>query len=99
MSLTKAGLVQPQVMTTLERDLLRAAGADMGRLVYNSSTSTLQQWDGSAWRDVLVGPTVPSSIIAGTFPMTQVTGTLDGSRVVNAISASQLSGDVDGGVY
>jgi len=58
MSLTKAGLVQPQVMTTLERDLLRAAGADTGRLVYNSTTSTLQQWDGSAWGDVLIGPTL-----------------------------------------
>ena len=65
MSLTKAGLVQPQVMTTLERDLLRAAGADTGRLVYNSTTSTLQQWDGASWRDVLIGPTVDAAILTG----------------------------------
>ena len=65
MSLTKAGLVQPQVMTTLERDLLRAAGADTGRLVYNSATSNLQLWDGGAWRDVLVGPTVDAALLTG----------------------------------
>ena len=65
MGLTKAGLVQPQGLTTMERDLLVMAGADVGRLIYNETTGKLQQWDGGNWRDVLVGPTVDASILAG----------------------------------
>ena len=65
MTLTKAGLVQPQMMTTLERDLLRTAGADVGRLVYNTTLSQLQQWDGTTWRQVLIGPTVDVSMLTG----------------------------------
>jgi hypothetical protein len=65
MALSKAGLVQPQGLTTIERNLLTLAGADVGRLIYNETTSTLQQWDGAAWRDVLIGPTVDAAVLIG----------------------------------
>jgi hypothetical protein len=65
MSLSKAGLVQPQGLTTIERNLLTLAGADVGRLIYNETTSTLQQWDGAAWRDVLIGPTIDAAVLTG----------------------------------
>ena len=58
MALTKAGLVQPLSMTTIERNLLTLAGADVGRLIFDKTLNQLQQWDGSAWREVLIGPTV-----------------------------------------
>ena len=50
---TRAGLVQPQGMSTTERDLLTLAGADVGRLIYNETLNQLQQWDGGAWVEVL----------------------------------------------
>ena len=56
MALTRAALVQPQSLSTPERDLLVLAGADVGRLVYNETTSELQKWTGSAWVEVLCGP-------------------------------------------
>ena len=65
MSLSKAGLVQPQSLSTLERDLITLAGGDHGRLIFNATTSTLQQWDGTTWRDVLIGPTVDAAILTG----------------------------------
>ena len=65
MALTKAGLVQPQGMTTVERNLLTLAGADVGRLIYNETTNQLQQWDGAAWRDVLIGPAVDGALLTG----------------------------------
>jgi len=55
MSLTKGALIQPQGLTATERDLLSLSGGDVGRLIYNETTSTLQQWTGSAWIDVLTG--------------------------------------------
>lgn len=78
MTLSKAGLVQPQGLTTVERNLLGLAGADIGRLIYNETTNTLQQWDGTAWRDLLVGPTVPGSSITGDINATQLIGGIDG---------------------
>ena len=63
--MTKAGLVQPQGMSTVERDLLTLAGADVGRLIYNETLNQLQQWDGTAWREVLLGPTVATSRLTG----------------------------------
>lgn len=56
MTLTKGGLLQPQGMTTVERDLLTLAGADVGRLIYNETLSQLQCWDGSNWQEVFIGP-------------------------------------------
>ena len=53
---TRAGLLQPQNMTTAERDLLTLAGADIGRLIYNETLQQLQFWDGAAWQEVLIGP-------------------------------------------
>jgi len=49
MAITKAGLVQPQGMSTVERDLLTLAGADVGRLIYNETLNQLQQ---CGWRGV-----------------------------------------------
>ena len=99
MGLSKAGLVQPLSMTTIERDLLTLAGADIGRLIYDATAGQLQQWDGRAWREVLIGPTIAASIVTGTLPMTQIAGDLDGARVTGDIKAAQLIGEVDGGTY
>lgn len=60
---TRAGLLQPQGMTTTERDLLTLAGADTGRLIYNETLQQLQFWDGSAWQEVVVGP----ELLGGTY--------------------------------
>lgn len=62
MSLLTAQLTKPQGMTTVERDLLVLAGADVGRLIYNETLSQLQCWDGSAWQEVVVGPTVDGGV-------------------------------------
>lgn len=56
MALSRAALVQPQAMTTTERDLLILAGADTGRLVWNETLLELQKWDGTQWVEVLCGP-------------------------------------------
>ena len=64
MTLTKGGLLQPQGMTTVERDLLTLAGADSGRLIYNETLKQFQQWTGSAWIEVL---TQDSTIVCGTY--------------------------------
>lgn len=61
---TRAALLQPQGMTTTERDLLTLAGADTGRLIYNETLNQLQQWTGTAWVEVL---NQDSTIIAGTY--------------------------------
>lgn len=52
---SRAGLLQPQGMTTAERDLLTLAGADTGRLIYNETLQELQFWDGGAWQQVPFG--------------------------------------------
>lgn len=73
MALTKGGLLQPQGMTTTERNLLTLAGADTGRLVFNETTGTLQLWDGGAWVDVSTSNTVitdamlPNPLSGGTY--------------------------------
>jgi hypothetical protein len=56
MALTKAGLVQPQGMSTVERNLLTMAGADVGRLIWNETLNQFQCWDGTDWREVFIGP-------------------------------------------
>ena len=56
MALTKAGLVQPQGLTTVERNLLMMAGADVGRLIWNETLNQFQCWDGSKWVEVFIGP-------------------------------------------
>ena len=58
MALSKAGLVQPVGLSTLERNLLAMAGGDVGRLIWNDTLSQLQCWDGAAWQEVYIGPTV-----------------------------------------
>ena len=56
MALTKAGLVQPQGMSTVERNLLTMAGADVGRLIWDETFKQFQCWDGTAWQEVFIGP-------------------------------------------
>lgn len=44
-------------MTTTARNALPAAGKWVGRIIYNTSTSALEQYTGSAWQSVvLIGP-------------------------------------------
>jgi hypothetical protein len=79
MALTKAGLIQPQGMTTVERDLLTLAGADTGRLIYNETTKELQQWTGSAWLPLLNSSTsIPGSQVTGSIAAAQLQGDIDG---------------------
>lgn len=100
MGLTKAGLVQPQGLSTTERDLLVLAGADLGRLIYNETTQHLQQWDGTQWVDVLntasslnaaklVG--VVSGALIDTLPASKVTGQMTDAQLA-ALSTSKLTG-------
>ena len=56
MALTKAGLVQPVGLSTLERNMLTLAGGDVGRLIWNETLNQLQCWDGSKWVEVFIGP-------------------------------------------
>ena len=90
MALGQARLVQPQGLTTTERDLMAVVGIDVGRLIYNETTNALQIWNGTGWDNVISSPTIPSTMVVGTFPMTQVTGNLDGNRLI---------GNIDGGLY
>ena len=55
MALTKGSFLQPQSLTTVERDLLRLTGADVGRLIYNETLSVMQQWSGIAWENYHAG--------------------------------------------
>ena len=87
MTLTKAGLLQPMGMSTVERDLLVLAGVDSGRLIYNETTKHLQQWDGVKWVDVL---NADSSLAAG-----KLTGVVSGA-LVDALDGSKLTGTVSG---
>lgn len=100
MAFTKGGLLQPQSMTTTERDLLTLAGADVGRLIYNETTGRLQQWSGSGWIDMFFS--------SDTLPFTQITGQVATTQLANAsvtdvkvvaVSGSKLIGDIDGGTY
>jgi len=80
MSLTKGALIQPQGLTTTERDLLTLSGGDIGRLIYNETTSKLQQWTGSAWVDVLTstaGSTPVSSVFGRTGAVVATEGDYD----------------------
>lgn len=85
MALTKGYLLQPQGMSTVERDLLTLAGADSGRLIYNETTSTLQVWSGGTWVDVAAGTI---SVAAA-----NITGQLTDAQIVG-LAASKLTGQV-----
>jgi hypothetical protein len=87
MTLTKAGLVQPMGMSTVERDLLVLAGVDSGRLIYNETTRHLQQWDGLRWVDVL---NADSTLAAG-----KLTGTVSGA-LLDSINGNKIVGVVSG---
>jgi len=107
MTLTKGRLLQPQGLTTVERDLLTLAGVDSGRLIYNETTNHLQQWTGSAWIDVLnqtsnldgtkLTGTV-SGVLVDSLDGAKLTGSVDGA-LVTQLAGSKLTGDVDGGLY
>jgi hypothetical protein len=90
MSLSKAGLVQPQGLTTIERDLLTLAGADVGRLIFNETTGAVQQWDGTAWQDVLTS--------ASSLDATKLIGQVVNAQVLD-LDAAKLTGVADCGGY
>ena len=90
MALGQAKLVQPQGLTTVERDLMAVVGIDVGRLIYNETLNVLQMWNGVAWDNVISSPTIPSTMVVGSIPMTQITGNFDGNRLI---------GNIDGGLY
>lgn len=87
MGLTKAGLVQPQGLSTVERNLLTLAGLDSGRLIYNETTGVLQQWTGTQWIDVL---STASSLNGA-----NLTGVVSGA-LIDALDGSKLTGVVSG---
>ena len=109
MTLTKAALLQPQGLTTTERNLLTLAGADTGRLIYNETTKGLEQWDGAAWVPVLnagsalsaaklIGQ-IPGSLLTGQVQGSLLTGQVQGSLLAGTVQSNLLTGDIDGGVY
>jgi len=97
---TKAGLLQPQGMTVIERDLLALAGADEGRVIFNADRQRLEMWNGTAWIEVLTetsnlnGANL-SNLVQGNL----LTGSVDGALLINQVDASLLANDVDGGTY
>ena len=91
MALTKAALLQPQGLTTTERNLLALAGADTGRLIYNETTKGLEQWDGAAWVPVLNAGSALSAA--------KLAGQVQGSLLTGTVQSNLLTGDIDGGVY
>jgi hypothetical protein len=91
MTLTKAALLQPQGLTTTERNLLALAGADTGRLIYNETTKGLEQWNGAAWVPVLNAGSALSA--------SKLTGQIPGSLLAGTVQSNLLTGDIDGGVY
>ena len=79
MAWTKAALLQPQGLTTTERNLLALAGADTGRLIYNETIKGLEQWDGVAWVPVLhAGSPLNAAKLTGTVQSNLLTGDIDG---------------------
>ena len=49
---TTKGVLLPR-MTTAQRNAINpSAGADFGMVIYNTSTSTYDYWDGSAWQQI-----------------------------------------------
>jgi hypothetical protein len=86
MSLTKAALLQPQGLTTTERNLLALAGADAGRLIYNETTKGLEQWNGVAWVNV-VSPDASETVkgIAELATQAEVTTGTDDARIVTPL--------------
>jgi hypothetical protein len=100
MTLTKAALLQPQGLTTTERNLLTLAGADTGRLIYNETTKGLEQWDGAAWVPVLnAGSALSAAKLIGQIPGSLLTGQVQGSLLAGTVQSNLLTGDIDGGVY
>lgn len=102
MALTKGALLQPQDMTTVERDLLNLIGADVGRLIYNKDASVLQVWDGSTWQDVAAGTvSVAAADITGQLvdaqiadvAATKITGQV-GDTQISGLAATKLTGQV-----
>jgi hypothetical protein len=104
MTLSKAGLVQPQGLTTIERDLLTLAGADVGRLIFNETTRTVQQWDGISWRDLLTSTsnldaTKLNGVVSGTLvdglPTTKLTGQITDAQVAGVSSTKLIDPVLD----
>lgn len=62
MTLLTAQLVQPQMMSTADRNLITVGANDLGRMIYNTTTSELQHWDGSAWQVVLTEPEIDGGV-------------------------------------
>lgn len=52
---TTGGILPPR-LTTVQRDAL--GGKNAGLFLFNSNTTTLQMWNGSAWRDASLGATL-----------------------------------------
>lgn len=92
MALTKGALLQPQDMSTVERNLLSLAGADVGRLIYNTTDSKLQLWDGSAWQNVAAGViTVDAANITGQIVDAQIAG-MSSSKLTGQVADAQIAG-------
>ena len=58
MALLSAQLVQPQMLSTADRNLIVTGANDKGRMIFNTTTNELQHWDGTAWQAVLTQPEI-----------------------------------------
>ena len=56
MALSQAKLVQPQMLTAADRNLLPLGGTDAGRMVWNTTSSQLEVWDGATWQPMAREP-------------------------------------------
>lgn len=56
--LATAQLVQPQMISTADRNLIVVGANDLGRMIYNTTKNELQHWDGTAWQALLAEPEI-----------------------------------------
>lgn len=47
--------IQPQPMSQPHRDLMVLSVEDAGRMIRNTTTGELEQWDGTSWQIVQTG--------------------------------------------
>ena len=83
MAIQNAALVQPQRLTTAQRNAIQLGVADVGRFIYNTDDNQLQYFDGTDWVPVVDA----DSDLNGA----NLTGPIDAALIT--------TGELDGGAY
>jgi len=79
--------VQIPNMTTTERDAV--SSPETGAIIWNTTTSAVNQYNGSAWKEMLRSDGSAASLTA--IPAGNLTGTVADARI-SALTASKLTG-------